>query len=210
MDARCKGRWPGGAGPERCTSWMANSLSPAGDPRRVFFAPTQRRAEEKVVDARQRRGYASSMATKSSPRKGAPAGTPEPIVEINIHPYLRGSEAVSFRDPATRKALTTTETINRVCSRLSLTAAQLGEAIGQSKRTVQNWRSGRPMSVEAALALKHYLSPRQMGFMLAEVSASQVSAPTLASNKAPKSPTKATKRASSKATTKTKPAKRKK
>lgn len=150
------------------------------------------------------------MATKSSPRQGAPAGTPEPIVEINIHPYLRGSEAVSFRDPATRKALTTTEAVNKVCSRLNLTAAQLGDSVQQSKRTVQNWRSGRPMSVEAALALKHYLSPGQMGFMLAEGAASQVSAPTLASNKAPKSPTKATKRASSKATTKTKPAKRKK
>lgn len=58
MVTRRKGRWPGGAGAERCASWMANSLSPAGNPRRVFFAPVALLQGKKGVDAAERRGYA--------------------------------------------------------------------------------------------------------------------------------------------------------
>lgn len=174
---------------------MALSLCPGGsDPAGVFFC-LNRDTLEKVVDASERIPYACSMATKTTKKPAAPTGGGNHIVQIFIHPFARGNDAVHFHDPATADRLTTAQAVNRVCESLGIVSAELGMQVGQSKRTVQNWRAGRPMGIAAALALKHFLDSSPMVRLLEEAGASRVSAPTLASAEAARSQSESVKQA---------------
>lgn len=89
------------------------------------------------------------MRNRTHERKKVP-------VEIKISPSEVKTEMVKFVDLGGSE-MKQKDAVNRILESLDMYAAELAAEIGQSKRTVQNWRSGGRMGVAAALVLKNWL-----------------------------------------------------
>lgn len=108
------------------------------------------------------------MAKKPKEKKvPTPAAETPKLITIDVS-FWRGVEHPVKFTGSRGQTLSHREAINTIAEKTGMTSAEIGEKIGQAKKTVQGWRTGKAVSVPAGLRLKEWLDTDPMTALLVE------------------------------------------
>lgn len=108
------------------------------------------------------------MAKKPSKQK-VPSHSAETakLLQVEVAFWRDGGSPVRIRDSA-GKELNHKEAVEILSKATGYTSAAIGERLGASKRTVQGWKIGKPISPVNGLRLKEWLDQDAMTKLLVE------------------------------------------